>query len=272
MSAMAQPPEFAEERRARILEIVNSRGRVKVTDLAELLRVAQPTIRKDIAALDQEQRLRRTHGGALALPKPSYEIQVETRRSANAEGKRAIADACLGLLGENDSIFLDAGTTALAIAEAVARESTAASPRIGRNLNVLTNSIAVARALSGVGTVHCTLVGGQYRALADSLTGPLALQSIKQFTVNLAFVGVTGISGDQFSVADLGEADLKRAVIAQARRVVVPMDSSKVGLTDFVALCTLGEVDTVVTDRPDDDLARACAARDVELVVGRSSG
>jgi DeoR/GlpR family transcriptional regulator of sugar metabolism len=268
MSVMAQAPEFAEERRARILDIVNTRGRVKVTELAELLRVAQPTIRKDIAALDQEHRLLRTHGGALAATKPAYEIQVETRRAANADAKRVIAESCVAMLGQNDSIFLDAGTTALAIAEAIGRESSAPAPRFGRNLNVLTNSIAAARALSGIGSIHCTLVGGQYRALADSLVGPIALQSVKQFTVNLAFIGVTGISRELFSVADLGEADLKRAVIGQAHRVVIPMDHSKIGLTDFVSLCGLSDVDVLVTDRADESLARACAASDVQLVVG----
>lgn len=264
---MTQVPEFAEERRARIVDIVNTRGRVKVTELAEQLHVTQPTIRKDIAALDQERKLRRTHGGALAAGQPAYEIQVETRRSSNAEAKKAIARACMSLLGHNDSIFLDAGTTALAIAEEIAAEAATAAPRFGRNLNVLTNSVPVARALADLGPVHCTVVGGQYRPIADSYVGPLALQSARQFTVNLAFIGVTGISGEQFSVADLGEADLKRAVIAQAHRVVVPMDHSKFGLTDFVSVCRLSDVHTVVSDEHDDHLAQLCHARDVELVV-----
>ena len=76
---MSQPPEFAEERRARILELVNTSGRVKVTDLAEELHVTQPTIRKDIAALEGENKLKRTHGGALATRSPAYEIELQTR-------------------------------------------------------------------------------------------------------------------------------------------------------------------------------------------------
>lgn len=264
---MAQAPEFAEERRARILDIVNARGRVKVTELAEQLRVTQPTIRKDIAVLDQERKLRRTHGGALAAGKPAYEIQVETRRSANAEGKQRIAQACMALLGHNDSIFLDAGTTALAIAEEIATEAATGSPRFGRHLNVLTNSVPVARVLADLGGVHCTVVGGQYRPIADSYVGPLALQSARQFTVNLAFIGVTGISGELFSVADLGEADLKRAIIAQAHRVVVPMDHTKMGLTDFVGVCRLSDVHTVVSDERDDHFAQLCRTHDVDLVI-----
>lgn len=262
-----QPPEFAEERRARILELVNSRGRVKVSDLTTQLGVTAPTIRKDIAVLDGDGKLTRTHGGALATRAPAYEIEVQTRRTANAAEKVAIARRCLPLLGQNDSIFLDAGTTSLAIAEALADEAGAGSPRFGSSLNVLTNSIPVARALTDRGSIHCTVVGGQYRPIADSFVGPLTLQAIAQFTVNVAFLGVTGVSDDRFSVADLGEADVKRAVIDHARRTVVPMDHSKLGLTDFVTLCTLGEIDTVVMDDADTYFVERCRAHDVELLL-----
>lgn len=257
--------EFAEERRAHIMEIVNARGRVLVTELADQLRVTQPTIRKDISTLDQQGKLRRTHGGALAA-KLSHEIQIGSRRSANAEGKRRIAQACLSLITENASIFIDSGTTGLAIAEALV-EATDAGPRFGASLNVLTNSVPVARALANVGTIHHALLGGQYRPIADSLVGPLALQAAKQFTVNLAFIGVTGISGDQFNVADLAEAELKRAMIERAHRVVVPMDSTKTGLTDFVTLCDLSDVSALVTDAEDDYLSGVCKSRGVDLIV-----
>jgi DeoR/GlpR family transcriptional regulator of sugar metabolism len=260
-------PEFAEERRARILELVNTRGRAKVTELAEQLHVTQPTIRKDIAALEGERKLKRTHGGALATRSPAYEVEVEARRFANATQKEAIARACLPLVGQNDSIFLDAGTTSLAIAEAIASEAGTHASRFGASLNVLTNSVSVARTLSAHGYIHCTVVGGQFRPIADSFVGPLALQAIQQFTVNVAFLGVTGISGDQFTVADLGEADVKRAIIQQARRTVVPMDHSKLGLADFVGVCRLADVDTVVMDSSEPYFSELCALNDVALVL-----
>ncbi|MGE0218000.1 DeoR/GlpR family DNA-binding transcription regulator [Mycolicibacterium sp.] len=262
-----QPPEFAEERRARIVQLVNSRGSVKVSELATQLQVTQPTIRKDIVALESERKLKRTHGGALAISSPAYEVEVEARRSANVAEKEAIARACLPLLGQNDSIFLDAGTTCLAIAEAIAHEANAPGARFGANLNVLTNSVPIARTLSSRGSIHCTVVGGQYRPIADSFVGPLALQAIQQFTVNVAFLGVTGTSGDQFSVADLGEADVKRAILRQARRSIVPMDHSKLGLTDFVGVFKLADVDTVVMDRSETYFAELCDANDVTLIL-----
>lgn len=263
-TAGSRAPEFAEERRAHILEMVNARGRVTVTELAQELNVTQPTIRKDISTLDEQHKLRRTHGGALAT-KPLYETQIDTRRYANADGKARISQICLTMIKENDSIFLDSGTTTLGIAEALATE--AEGGRFGRSLNVLTNSVPVARILANVGTIHHTLLGGQLRPIADSLVGPVALQGAQQFTVNLAFIGVTGIAGNQFSVADLGEADLKRTMMGQAHRVVVPMDGSKVGLTDFVTLCRLDEISTLVTDTNNEYLEAICKAKGVELVV-----
>ncbi|WP_382309370.1 DeoR/GlpR family DNA-binding transcription regulator [Herbiconiux sp. UC225_62] len=268
-SAENRAPEFAEERRENILELVNARGRVTVAELSDLLNVTRPTIRKDISTLDQQRKLRRTHGGALAAT-PSNEMELVNRISSNAEAKRRIAQACLGLIGENDSIFLDSGTTSLAIAEAlVAATDTGAGgrPRFGRSLNVLTNSVPVARTLANVGTIPHTLLGGHYRPIADSVVGPLTLQAARQFTVNLAFIGSTGISGDQFSTADLAEAEVKRTMVSQARKVIIPMDSSKIGLTDFVTTFSLDDVNIVVTEAPDAYLIAACAAKDVELVI-----
>lgn len=262
-----RPIEFAEERRAHIVDMVNLRGRVKVIDLAEELNVTAPTIRKDIAALDQQRKLRRTHGGALATT-PSIEVTIDDRRSSHAAEKQRIAAACLALISPGDSVFLDAGTTTLAIAEhllAAASGSADQRERV-RGLNILTNSIPVAQALAEVGSIHHTLLGGQYRPIADSLAGPVALQTIEQFTVNAAFIGVTGVADGRFSVADLAEADLKRKIIKQARRIIVPMDASKIGLTDFVTVCELKDVDVLVTDAKEDALAAQCASAGVALV------
>ena len=155
----------------------------------------------------------------------------------------------------------------MAIAEAIADELATPAPRFGPHLNVLTNSVPVARALNSSGSIQCTVVGGQYRSIADSFVGPIAIQTIRQFTVNIAFVGVTGVVGDQFSVADLGEADVKRAIINQARRAVVPMDHSKLGLTDFAEMCTLADIDTIVMDHTEPYFAELCGTHGVEVLL-----
>ena len=119
---------FADERRRRILELVNARGRVRVSELAHLVGVTEPTVRKDITDLDGQRLLRRTHGGALAV-RPAYEANVAARADTNVAGKRAIARACLAEIKDGDAIFVDSGTTMMALAEALAP---GALPRGGR--------------------------------------------------------------------------------------------------------------------------------------------
>jgi DeoR/GlpR family transcriptional regulator of sugar metabolism len=268
---------FTEERRTHILEVVASRGRVRVAELADLLGVAEPTVRKDIADLDRQHLLRRTHGGALAI-RPTYDPELATRARHNVEGKRAIAKACLARIADGDAVYLDSGTTILALTEELrlaltgpaGARSEHGEPDGGRHprqVNVLTNAVGVAQVLADVPTVRHTVLGGHYRTLGGCFVGPLALEAVRQFTVNTAFVGVTGLSTAGFTVSDVAEAELKNAVMDQARRVVVVMDHTKVGAHDFRKVCDLDRVDAIVTDRHHDDLARQCADAGVELVV-----
>jgi DeoR/GlpR family transcriptional regulator of sugar metabolism len=260
---------FTEERRAAILEIVSSRGRIRTAELAGLLQVTEPTVRRDIADLDRQRLLRRTHGGALAL-RPAYEPAMATRAELNVRGKAAIAVVCADLIADGDAVFLDSGTTVEAIADVLRRRLVEATPGTvshPAHVNVLTNALGVAALLADVPTVRHSVLGGQYRTLGGCLVGPLAIEALQQFTVNTAFIGVTGLSELGFTVSDLGDAQLKAAVMERARRVIVPMDSTKVGVSDFRRVCDLDRVHVVVTDQDEPWLRSQCAAAGVELVV-----
>jgi DeoR/GlpR family transcriptional regulator of sugar metabolism len=260
---------FTEERRARILDIVATRGRIRTAELAELLEVTEPTVRRDIADLDRQRLLRRTHGGALAL-RPAYEPELSMRAEFNVVAKQAIAEACVAQIADGDSIFLDSGTTIEAVADVLRRRMVAASPGSvshPAHVNVLTNALAVAAMLADVPTVRHTVLGGQYRTLGGCLVGPLAVEALQAFTVNTAFIGVTGLSDFGFTVSDLGDAQLKAAVMDRARRVIVAMDASKVGATDFRKVSDLDRVHAVVTDRDVPWLRSQCEQSGVELVI-----
>jgi DeoR/GlpR family transcriptional regulator of sugar metabolism len=268
-AALAGRYAFSEERRARILEVVASRGRIRTVELAEILGVTEPTVRRDIADLDRQRLVRRTHGGVLAL-RPAYEPELAARAEINVAGKRAIARACLAMIDDRDSVFLDSGTTTEMVAGALRSALTEAPPgSVARpaHVNVLTNALGVAALLTDVPTVRHTVLGGQFRSLGGCLVGPLALENLQQFTVNTAFIGVTGLSNNGFTVSDLGDAQLKAAVMDRARQVVVPMDSTKVGADDFRKVCDLDRVNVVVTDREDSWLRTQCTTFGVELVI-----
>src|SRR5688572_28391288 len=170
-----ESPVFADERQARIAELVSVRGRARIGELAEQFEVTEPTIRKDLRVLQSRGLLKRTHGGALAL-QPSVEREFTGRQGTNTAAKQAIARACLQLVQDGDSVFLDSGTTVSAIAGALARHGS------GLSLSTLTTSLGVANTLADVPGIDCVLLGGQLRRVDGALVGALALENLQRFT------------------------------------------------------------------------------------------
>jgi DeoR/GlpR family transcriptional regulator of sugar metabolism len=251
-------PAFADERQARIAELVSVRGRARIGELAAAFGVTEPTIRKDLSALQEQGLLKRTHGGALAVH-PNVDRELSGRQTANRAAKDTIARACVRLLRDGDAVFLDTGTTVAALAQALAQDG-------GVRLSVLTSSLGVANALAEVPTIDSVLLGGQVRRVDGSVVGDLALENLQRFTFGTAFIGASGFSEAGVSVGSLAEAALKAAVIERARRVVLPIDHTKVGATDFARVCELDAVDVVVMDEATTAVEDMCAAYDIELV------
>ena len=251
-----EQPVFAEERRQRIADAVAAQGRVRLADLVETLGVTEPTIRKDLEELQRRRVLRRTHGGAIAV-QSHLEVPIHDRSRQNLEAKKLIADACRAEINSGESVFLDSGTTVQAIAEDLDN----------LNVNILTNALGVANLVADKPGIRHTLLGGQVRAFGGSLVGPVALDNLTRFNVDIAFVGASGLTEDGISVADVAEAQIKRSVIDRARRVIIPMDSSKFGTNDFITVCALDHIDMIITERTTDDVTRWCRDHDVILRV-----
>ncbi len=249
-------PEFAEERRRRIAELVRRRGSVRIVDLVEPMGVSEPTLRKDLSYLEGRKVLKRTHGGAIAV-EPRPDRGPGDRGTVNVEAKRAIAKACAALVGEGQSVYVDAGTTTTMVAEELP----------DTYLNVVTNSVPVVQILGPRGQIRHTLLGGRYHSVGESVVGPIALENLERFTVDVAFVGISGITAEGITVSDVNEGELKKQVISSARRVVVACDSSKVGQVDFSFLVPLGVVDDIVTEAADPELVSWCEGAGVRLHV-----
>jgi DeoR/GlpR family transcriptional regulator of sugar metabolism len=253
-------PVLADERQSRIAQLVAVRGSVRIGELAETFRVTEPTIRKDLSSLQERGLLKRTHGGALAIH-PNADRELAGRQAAHTASKDAIAGACLALLHDGDSVFLDSGTTVEVLARRLAGQVN------GPRLSVLTSSLGVASALAEVPNIDCVLLGGQVRRVDGSVVGDLALENLERFTFSVAFLGASGVSELGVSVGSLAEAALKAAVIERARRVVLPVDHHKIGATDFARVCKLDAVDVVVLDDASDAVRELCDAFDIELIT-----
>ncbi len=233
---------FVEERHQKILELLRQDGKIWVDALAEAFGVSSPTIRADLAALEQRRLLRRTHGGAISLETTLYEPPFGVRERDRHEEKRRIAQAAASRVRDYETILLDAGTTVHEIARFI---------RERRGLTVVTNSLPAAFDLADGSTVHVVLIGGQVHSDRRATLGPLATEFLRDMHVDHAFIGVNGVSEEAgWTVIDFDAVQLKRAMMARAREVVVVADHSKIGEAAFASVGPLSSAHVLITDTP----------------------
>lgn len=252
-----------DARRERIVQIVRESERVSVDALAETLGTSRETIRRDLTDLAERGRVRKIHGGATAVDLRHLASEVEgpfqTRLSENIDAKRTIARRAIQLFTPGDTLFVDTGTTTLFFAEELAMAS---------GLTVITNSAAIA-GLAARGTANATfLIGGAYRADSTESLGPLAVEQISRFHAVHAVLAVGSVESVGFLDFDLDEADVARAMIAQARSVTVLADASKFGRGGLIKIAPLTAVDRVVTELPPPpDIATALKDAGVSVIL-----
>lgn len=250
-------PDSAEERRARIARVVQERGSIRVVDLVAPLGVSEPTLRKDLTILEKEGVLKRTHGGAIAVEGAVTEQPVAPappQPVSTPAAKDGIARYCLDMIEDDSSAFFDSGSTIVTMAELMDKPA-----------NILTHSIPVIPILAEKPRIRHTLLGGQYRPLGECVTGPITMMGLRQFTVDTAFISVVGVTADGAYVTDVSEADIKRAAIDTARRVVIPLEGYKVSRVGFCQLVGLDRVDDIVTDTVNPELQKWCTDNGVRL-------
>ncbi|SFU48564.1 DeoR/GlpR family DNA-binding transcription regulator [Alicyclobacillus macrosporangiidus] len=249
---------FADERKARILESLNAQGRATVADLARRLGVSASTIRRDLQDLETLGLLRRAHGGAVAAHVAAFEPSVQEKNVQHPAEKFAIGQAAARLVNPGDTVLMDAGTTTLQVAR-----------HLSAPVTVITNSVDVAREMSDRPGVHLMLVGGELRPATGALVGPWAEAALARVHVDILFLGANGIDPARgITTPHPLEAAVKAAMVRSARRIILVADHSKSGQVSLMQVCTLGEVDTWVTDQaPPLDIAAACQSLGVEVLV-----
>jgi DeoR/GlpR family transcriptional regulator of sugar metabolism len=243
---------FAQERQEHIVALLAEHGRVRVADLAARFGVSTVTIRKDLALLEAEARLSRTHGGAIALRAAgAAEPDFGIRERLQYDQKVAIGAAAGTLIEDGESIAFDASTTALYVARQI----------LGRDwhhLTVLTNSIRIALELAGKAGVTVVMLGGRVRSEALSVVGPLGDGVFRRVNVQKAFVGAVGLRLDVgLTDAMEEEAQIKRSMVTAAREVYALVDHTKWGRTAAATFCRIDGLTAVVTDAeaPEDMVA-----------------
>jgi DeoR family fructose operon transcriptional repressor len=233
---------FVEERQQRILEILRDEGKVSVDVLADLFGVSAPTIRADLGALEIRRLLRRTHGGAIPLETTLYEPPFGVREQTQRDEKRRIARTAASRVRDNETVLLDAGTTVTEMARFLQDR---------RGLTIVTNSLPTAYELAEFETITVILIGGQLHPQRRATLGPLATDFLRDIIVDRAFIGVNGVSeAAGYTVVDFDAAQVKRAMMARAREVVVVADHSKLGEATFASVGPLSSAQVLITDSP----------------------
>jgi len=230
----------AQQRLQTILDILESKASLSVKDLADQLRVTAMTVRRDLHTLERKGLLRTVRGGAVSAQGRSYEPPLLTRARNYPDEKRRIGATAAEMVRDGDSIAIDVGTTALEVARHL----------VGRhNLTVITPSFHVAGVLAEQPGMRVLLTGGILRPGELSLVGHLAERAFKDFFVDKLFLGVGGLHLEagltEFNAED---AQVKRAMIASAKEVIVVADASKFGRVAFATVTGLDAVKRVITD------------------------
>lgn len=230
---------LAADRQKQIVELVNLRSSVRVTELSELFSVTEETIRRDLEKLEKKKSLKRSHGGAVSVKDTTNEIDFSEREITNKEQKQKIAMEALKLVKEDDRIILDASTTAWYLAKAL--------PNMP--LVVITNSIKVAMVLSQKEQIKVISTGGILLQKSLSFIGPITESMLDYYHVTTAFISATGID-IRAGLTDGNEqqAIVKKKMMKQAQKVILMADSSKFNHIDFAKIADLKDISECITD------------------------
>ena len=226
------------ERHNRILALLQQNGSISVVQLAELFKVSEVTIRKDLSFLEQQKKLYRTHGSAILISPYISDRHVNEKEKKNVAEKRAIGAKAASLVAQDDSIIIASGTTMAFLAREI--------KPVG-HLTVITAAVPVTSILSQDTNVDVIQLGGITRS--SSVVGPFAEQMLGNFNCSKLFVGVDGIDLEfGLTTTNMLEAALNRVMMNAAQKVIVLADSSKFGRRGFSKICDLEAVDRIITD------------------------
>jgi len=232
---------LAEERRFRIREILTTQRTISASELCTTLEVTPATIRRDLAALEDEGVLVRSHGGAVSrMSSTKFQPSYETLARSNSEEKRAIAREAEKLILDGDTVFLEGSTTVLELAERLH----------GRNrLTVVTNSPTIVCQLqhsAGV-TVLCT--GGDLQRDTFYFSGEWAQRALSEIRLDKSVLGISAIDpGYGISTANHAEAQVKKMIVKAAKTRIALADHSKFGKQSFAYVGPVNDLNILVTD------------------------
>jgi len=248
----------SEERKHRIEEYLQRVEFASLEELSQHVDASISTVRRDLTTLEAAGNLRRTHGGARIVTPKTDEFAFTARDSKQLSEKEMIGKACADLIGINQSVILDAGTTVYHVARYLEEKA----PQI------VTNSLPVANLFASANKVEVVLAGGVIYPRLGVMVGPMTVEAFSKMRADVAIMSAGGITLEGITNSHALLIDIQREMLHAAQKVIFCLDHSKFGRQSVSQLCGLDLIDVVVTDsQAPAELVASLRERGVEVVV-----
>ncbi|HEX5082893.1 MAG TPA: DeoR/GlpR family DNA-binding transcription regulator [Blastocatellia bacterium] len=251
-------------RSEQILQELLRNGEVAVDKLAELLKVSEATIRRDLTELERQGLLLRSHGGAVPVAPLLYEpfrhlSSFQEQEEKCAAEKRRIGLLAASLIVDGEIIAISAGTTTTQVARSI---------RHRKGITVLTNAVNVAMELSHLADIKVTMTGGNLSGAWFALVGDVAQRNVSEMFVDKAFIGVDGIHAEHGLTTNYpDQAAIHRAMMRQARQRIIVADHRKIGVVGSSIIWPASDFHTIITDKATSDKAiKPFAAKNITVL------
>ena len=232
------------ERQRRLLEILKQRRSAQLDDLASHLGVSSSTIRRDLEQLEKQRLVERTHGGAVYVDdQPTVSnratMSLAARMQERVSEKQAIARYAASLVEPDMTLLLDGGSTIVMAAQCIE----------ARPIQVVTTSLSVANIFKEDDEVELLLAGGSLYPRSEVTVGPITTATLAELHADVLMLSLAGIEGDAGYNINLSMARVEQVMLQQATHSVMLMDSAKFGRKSLTRVCSVRDVDKIVTDQ-----------------------
>ncbi|WP_461022650.1 DeoR/GlpR family DNA-binding transcription regulator [Thalassiella azotivora] len=256
------------QRWGALLDVLGRTGRLSVASAAEQLGVSEATVRRDFAALAEQQLVTRTHGGVVAA-QVAYDLPAQYRGGSPSDARERIAAAACDLLEGGTVVGFNGGTTTSAVARRLAARTDLTGTAERPGLTVVTNALNIAGEMVLRPHIRTVTLGGVARPHSYELVGPLAAMVLDQLWIDVLVLGADGFdlaSGP--STHHDSEAGVNAHLVRRSDRVVLVVGSEKLGVRTFARICDTDRVDVLVTDdAADPEVVAGVRGAGVEVVL-----
>ena len=234
----------AKERRSEIAQMVRKLGEVFVSDLVKKYDLTETSIRRDLILLENENQLKRIHGGAVPVPGNFRTDTFAEKEKLQVEEKSSIGKIAAAMINRNEIVLLSSGTTTLQVIRHISPEL-----RMNNLITLVTTSVPITNEILTWPSPNLTILGGIYLPDYQATVGPQTINLLSDITADIAFLGADGLTlKGGFTTANVLISETDRKMVERARKTIFVVDSSKIGQAGFVPICPISPSTVLITD------------------------